>query len=97
MGLSRLLALLAPALLWARHVLRHPALAARRGADHGPGDAPWGPPVQRPRPLTPGTLGRARAAGLMLCAAIVAGAVLAALLGFAVWLVALGLHHAASN
>jgi len=33
----------------------------------------------------------------MLCGAIVGGAVLAGLLGFAVWLIALGIHHAASN
>ena len=97
MGLSRLVALLAPVLLWARHVARRPALAARRRAGHGPGDAPWGAPVQRPGPWTPGAVGRARAAALMLCGAIVAGAILAGLLGFAVWLVALGIHHAASN
>lgn len=97
MGLSRLVALLAPVLLWARHVARRPALAGRRRASRLPGDAPWGPPVQRPGPWTPGTVGRARAAGLMLCGAIVGGAVLAGLLGFAVWLIALGIHHAASN
>lgn len=97
MGLSRLVALLAPALVWARQSLRVPALAGRKHPPRQSEGPSWGPPVEHPRPWMPGFLVRARAAGLILCGAIVAGAVLAGLLGFAVWLIALGIHHAASS
>lgn len=56
----------------------------------------WGPPAQHPKPWMPGLVERARAAGLMVCGAIFAGAVLAVVLGIAVWLIATGIHHAAS-
>jgi hypothetical protein len=57
----------------------------------------WGPPAQHPGPWMPNLVERARAAGLMLCGAIVAGAVLAGMFGLAVWLIAAGIHHAASG
>lgn len=97
MGLSRLVALLAPVLVWARQSLRQPAPAGRRHSQRASGGPSWGPPVEHPRPWMPGFLARARAAGLILCGAIVAGAVVAGMLGFAVWLIALGIHHAASS
>ena len=97
MGASRLAALLAPVLVWARQLLRHPALAHRQRPGPVSGESSWGPPAEHPRPWMPGLLERARAAGLILCGAIVAGAVVAGLLGFAVWLIAVGIHHAASN
>lgn len=57
----------------------------------------WGPPAGYPRQWTPHLPERARAAGLMVCGAIVAGAVLACVLGVAVWLIAAGIHHAATG
>ena len=57
----------------------------------------WGPPAQYPGPWTPSFLERARAAGLMVCGAIVAGAFLACALGVAVGLIAAGVHHAAAG
>lgn len=97
MGPSRLVALLAPVLVWARQSVRRPALAGRRHPSRQGGGPSWGPPVEHPRPWMPSFLVRARAAGLILCGAIVAGAVVAGLLGFAVWLIAVGIHHAASS
>lgn len=62
--------------------------AARRG---------WGPPAQPSRAWRPALSERARAAGLMLCGSVVAGAVVACVLGVAVWLLAAGIHHVASG
>jgi len=97
MGPSRLLALLAPVLVWARRLLHQPAPADRRHARRLAVDSAWGPPVGHPRPWMPGFFERSRAAGLIVCGAVLAGVVLAGLLGFAVWLLAVGIHHVASS
>ena len=57
----------------------------------------WGPPAQPPRAWRPPLSDRARAAGLMLCGSVVAGAVVACMLGVTIWLLAAGIHHVASG
>ena len=67
---------------------KRPAPAARRG---------WGPPAQPRRTRRAATRGRAHALGLMLCGSVVAGALVACVLGVAVLLLAAGIHHVASG
>ncbi len=93
MGASRFAGMLARARVSAgrqspAHRPRRSDPAVRRG---------WGPPAQPPRAWRPELGERARAAGLMLCGSVVAGAVVACMLGLAVWLLAAGIHHVASG
>jgi hypothetical protein len=76
---------------------RRPVLASRAVEPRVVGNAQWGPPAQPSGPWMPPALERVRAAGLMLCGAIVAGVVVAGALGFAVWIIAAGIHHAATS
>ena len=93
MGASRFAGMLARAKVSAAryspaHRPRRSKPAVRRG---------WGPPARPPRPWRPAVGERGRAVGLMLCGSVVAGAVVACMLGVAVWLLAAGIHHVASG
>lgn len=93
MGASRFSGMLTRA----RVSASRPSPARRPKRPEPPTRRGWGPPAQPPRTWRPALSDRARAAGLMLCGSVVAGAVVACMLGVAVWLLAAGIHHVASG